>query len=79
MPKTKYPADHIHWRPVVSGNVASVGWDQGRHLYIEFQSGAIYLYDGVSYQRASACARAKSVGSYLARQIQPCFSAVKVV
>lgn len=76
--KTKYPADLIRWREVLSSNIQSIGWDRGHRLYVNFKSGALYLYEGVSYQRASACARAESVGSYLARKIKPHYAAVKV-
>lgn len=76
--KTKYPADGIRWREVASTNVARVGWDRGRRLYVRFHSGTLYLYENVSRQRAVACARANSVGGYLAREIKPNFPAVKV-
>lgn len=75
----KYPAEKITWREVNSSNVAAIGWDRGRRLYVQFKSSAIYLYEGISYQRAAACARAKSVGAYLAREIKPHYSAVKIV
>lgn len=75
---TKYPASVITWREVVSGNVSAIGWDKGRRLYAQFKSGGLYLYENVSRQRAVACARAESVGGYLAREIKPNFPAVKV-
>jgi len=75
---TKYPADKITWRKVKSKNVTEIGWDKDRHLYAKFLSGDLYLYQAVSRQRAVACSRAKSVGSYIARVIAPNHTAVKI-
>jgi hypothetical protein len=70
-------AEKITWRKVKSKNVAQVGWGRARRLYVIFISGGAYFYEGVSRQRAVACARAKSVGSYLAREIYPNHHAVR--
>lgn len=74
----KYPAEPVQWREVTSEKVAAIGWDRGLRLYARFRSGEIYFYEGVRRQRAVACSRAKSVGSYLARKIAPNSHAVKV-
>lgn len=76
---TKYPAETITWRDVESTNVAAIGWDRGRRLYVQYKSSAVYLYPGVSRQRAVACARAKSVGAYVAAHIKPHYEAIKVI
>lgn len=72
------PAVQVKWRYVKSSNVLAVGWDNRDHLYVRFQGGGEYLYDGVSRQRAVACARAKSVGSYINKVIKPAFTAVRL-
>jgi hypothetical protein len=45
----------ITWRDVESSNVERVGWGR-TGMFVKFRSGAIYLYRGVSRQRAVACA-----------------------
>jgi hypothetical protein len=75
----KFPATTITWRAVASSNVAAVGWDHGSRLYIQFKSSAVYLYEGVSRQRAVACAGSNSVGKYLDKKIKPHFKATKVI
>ena len=75
----KYPAEHIHWRVTLeSSNVAAVGWDRHKRMYVNFRSGSVYVYDGVTRQRAVATSRAKSVGEYITRVIVPNYPAVRV-
>jgi len=78
MNQAKQPAEKITWRKVNSTNAAEIGWDRKRRLYVKFLDKSIYFYEGVSRQRAVACARAKSVGSYLSRVIYPNHSSVKI-
>ena len=73
-----YPAEKITWRAVTSSNVAAVGWDRAGRLYVQFKSSAVYMYDGVSRQRAVSLSRAKSVGQYLAKKIKPHYTATRV-
>jgi KTSC domain len=73
-----YSADQITWREVESSNVTAVGWDKYGRMYVRFPGGALYMYEGVSRQRAVATAYAKSVGSYINHVIKPNFTAVKV-
>lgn len=70
--------ESVTWREVESSNVQAVGWDKDNHLYARFTSGAVYLYVGVSRQRAVACSRAKSVGRYFNKVIKPHYKAVKI-
>jgi len=75
---TKYPAEQVRWREVVSSNVDAVGWDSDMRMYARFKGGAVYLYEGVTRQRAVACSRAKSVGQYFNSIIKPNYKAVRV-
>jgi KTSC domain-containing protein len=76
--KPKHPAEQITWRRVKSKNVSEVGWDRERRFYVKLLNGGSYMYEGVNRQRAVACSKAKSVGSYLAREIYPNHRAVKI-
>lgn len=68
----------ITWRDVESSNVARVGWGR-TGMFVRFRSGTIYLYRGVSRQRAVACAYAPSVGHYLNTKIKPHFVNTRLV
>lgn len=57
--------------PVVSSNVASVGYDAAAQtLEVGFNSGAVYQYFGVPVGVYSALMAASSVGGYLAQHIK---------
>jgi hypothetical protein len=81
---TRHPAAAIQWRPVESSNVAAVGWDRATGMYVEYRSGAVYRYAGVSRQRAVACAyaatltRLASVGAYVNRRVKPVFPSTRI-
>lgn len=68
----------VNFRWVTSSNVELVGWDKYRNMYIRFKSGAMYVYTGVSRQRAVACAYAGSVGQFVNTRIKPNFEAVRL-
>lgn len=71
--------EKVRWRSVKSSNVCRVGWDSEQHMYVAYGDGSsIYRYDGVSRQRAVACAYAKSVGKYVNHVIKPRFTAVRI-
>lgn len=54
--------------PVVSSNVASVGYDsEDQAVYVEFLNGARYRYLGVPEYEFENLRTAASVGSYLNR------------
>jgi hypothetical protein len=68
-------------RMINSSNIKWVGWPEkgGQHLmFVEFKDGSRYVYNGVTRQRASACAYAESTGSYLNKKIKPKFPALKI-
>lgn len=69
----------LNVRQVDSSNVRWIGWPKSGEplLIVQFNSGR-YGYIGVPRQRAVACARAKSVGSYIHTRIKPKFEAVKI-
>jgi hypothetical protein len=63
-------------RPVQSSNVASVGYepgneDEGREpvLEVEFKSGGVYRYTGVSEYEYRALLGASSIGKYVRQSI----------
>lgn len=76
--KRTYTAERITWREVESSNVRRVGWDRHGSMFVEYHSGGVYEYKGVSRQRAVACAYAKSVGQYVRWRIKPNFPAVSI-
>lgn len=56
---------------VTSSNVAAVAYDPSDQiLEVEFHSGAIYQYDGVSQNEFDALMRAASIGSHLSARIK---------
>ncbi len=57
--------------PVTSGNIASWGYDsETSELYIEFNSGGLYLYEGVPSDVAEGMREAPSKGQYHAAYIK---------
>lgn len=72
-------AERPRWRSVDSSHVEEVGWDStGTGMFVRFTGGGLYLYRGVSRQRAVAMVHAESVGRYLHRKIIPNFEAVRL-
>jgi len=56
---------------VNSSNLASVGYDEERStLEVEFNSGYVYLYYGVSPHHFTALMSSRSVGTYFDRTIR---------
>jgi hypothetical protein len=54
-----------------SSNVESLSWDsQGSIMYVTYKSGKTYAYKGVPYQRAVAASKARSVGTYINKNIK---------
>lgn len=65
--------------PVVSSNVASVGYDtDSSTLEIEFNNGTVYQYFDVSEHVYDSLVAADSVGSYLAMHIKGTYRYSKV-
>ena len=73
-----HPAKPIHWVDVESSNVAKVGWDDAANMFVTYRNGGVYMYRGVSRQRAVAAAHAASAGRYISQRIIPEFDAVKL-
>lgn len=59
---------NIDMVPVISSNVASVGYDAGNQIvHIQFIDGSEYIYKGVPRHEFDGLLNAPSVGSYLHR------------
>lgn len=57
--------------PVISTNLAAVGYDEGRkELYIQFHGGGTYVYSGVPVSVYKALMSASSHGEYHAAHIK---------
>lgn len=76
--KHPHPAADIKWRSCDSSNVEAIGWDNKAGVYILFKSGGLYLYPGVSRQRAVAAWTAESTGAYVNKIIIPNYESVKI-
>jgi hypothetical protein len=61
----------VRRQPVTSSDLKSVGYDhQSKTLEVEFHSGGIYEYDGVSASVHSELINAPSVGRYFRAHIR---------
>jgi hypothetical protein len=68
-------------RMIESSNIKWIGWPEtgGQSLmFVEFSDGSRYVYNGVSRQKAVACAYAESTGIYLNKRIKPKYQATKL-
>jgi hypothetical protein len=62
----------VNRRPVASSNIAGIGWEERGDagvLEVEFRSGHIYSYDGVSEQEYRTLLGASSIGKLLRSNI----------
>lgn len=59
----------MNMKPVVSSNLASVGYEY-ETLYIKFHSGGLYMYSGVPYSIYSGLMSAASHGKYFYAHIK---------
>jgi len=65
--------------PVISTNVASVGYDPGAAtLEVEFKDGSIYQYFNVPQVVADQLVAASSVGGFLAANVKNRFQYTKL-
>lgn len=65
--------------PVQSSNIVAVAYDDVlRELTVEFMSGSLYAYLGVTPQQYDGFMAAPSKGSYLSRFIKPYHAARRV-
>jgi len=64
---------------VTSSNIVSVGYDQATQvLEVEFRSGGIYRYTGVTQEQHQELMAAPSIGSHYHAHIKNKFPAEKV-
>lgn len=64
--------------PVKSSSLRSVGYDdKNQELEVEFASGALYTYSGVSQQAHDDLMVAESAGRHFAKHIRSNFSCCK--
>lgn len=65
--------------PVTSSNISAVGFDSKTStLAVQFSSGTIYHYGGVSEQLATQLVQSESVGAFFAKSIRSKFPATQV-
>lgn len=66
-------------QPVQSSQIKSIGHDASTNtLEVEFNSGAVWQYDGVGKEHHDAMVEHESPGSYFHQNIKNAFSAKKV-
>ena len=62
---------YVEMRPVISSNVARIGYDQARlELHVEFKHGGGYVYHGVLPEEHAGLMAAESIGSHLAKRFK---------
>src|SRR5262245_62103643 len=79
--ETKVGPVPVNARAIGSSNINWIGWPKkgGQPLmFVCFRDGSIYLYFGVSRQKAVAAAYAPSSGQYLNSQIKKHYGAYRV-
>jgi hypothetical protein len=65
--------------PVKSSNIKSVGYDPASQtLEVEFASGGVHQYAGVSTAQHAALLKAKSIGQHFHREIRTTHKAKQV-
>ena len=62
---------------VKSSNIKSIG-HEGNKLHVEFASGTVYEYEGVSSKQYQDLAGAKSVGAHFAKVMRDDFKGRKL-
>jgi hypothetical protein len=65
--------------PVTSSNIDVVSYDHDTQtMHVQFKSGKIYEYAGVTPEQHQALIDADSVGSHFAKHIRPNYTGVPV-
>lgn len=78
MTETK-KAPHPPLKPVDSSAMKAAHYDTGaKTLFVQFNDGSVWAYDGVNLERGTAFEGSASKGRYLAGQIKPFHTARKV-
>lgn len=71
------PADGIDREPIESSNLVSIGYSSERQVFaVEFKSGLILHYSGISPELAAEFYGAESRGRFYSQQIRGKFPAV---
>jgi hypothetical protein len=71
--------ENVHWDWVTSSNVMAIAYNaECRQLYVRFQNGGIYRYDGVKPDEFHAFRGASSIGGFLHARIKSKYVGVKV-
>jgi hypothetical protein len=79
--QTKVGPVPVNARLIGSTNINWIGWPktgQQPLMFVCFRDGSIYVYFGVSRQKAVAAAHATSSGQYLNSEIKPRYGAYRV-
>lgn len=63
--------------PVSSSGIKSIGHD-GSRLHVEFSSGAVHEYDGVTPEAHAELMAADSIGSHFSKHIRPKFTSKRL-
>jgi hypothetical protein len=65
--------------PVISSHLTAVGYDpSARILEVQFHSGQVYSYQGVTMEEYEALMDAPSIGSYFQREIRGKYRGIKI-
>lgn len=68
-------ANELEWTDVESSNVKSIAYAKDAHkLFVTFNSGSTYSYDGVDEGVYTEFKYADSVGQYLNQKIKPFYA-----
>ena len=79
MPRQKVDPSEIELEPVISSNISAVGHDEdSQTLVVEFLSGDVWSYSGVSRDTFLSLRDAASVGGFFARNIKNQYPARRV-
>jgi len=66
-------------KPVSSSNIKAIGYNEEENLLeIEFQTGAVYQYQGVNILLFNELMSASSIGSFFAKTIKYQFATNKI-
>lgn len=68
--------DELDWVPLDSSNLIMAAWEGGR-LYLEFQNGRVYSYEGVPEALYEELLAAESAGKFFAKRIKDVYECWK--
>lgn len=65
----------VEMKPVSSSNVSAVGYEEATQtLYVTFNGGGTYSYDGVPKEKYLSLLSAPSIGKFINSNIKPAHS-----